>query len=123
MIVVTLGTIAITLSVFSFELISAWLGPEFAEATSTVAIILAAGMVINGYAHVPYTYLQGLGRPKLPAVFHMIELAIYLPLLFALVREFGIAGAAYAWLIRVSIDAALLTSALNQVALKPKQAR
>jgi O-antigen/teichoic acid export membrane protein len=113
-ILLSLGAVATVLAIFAYPLISFWLGREFAEATSVAAAILLVGVVINGYAHVPYTCLQGIGRPDIPARFHILELLIYVPLLIVLVQRFGIIGAAYAWLIRVLIDAVLLTAAVRQ---------
>jgi O-antigen/teichoic acid export membrane protein len=113
-ILLSLGAVATVLAIFAYPLISFWLGREFAEATSVAAAILLIGVVINGYAHVPYTCLQGIGRPDIPARFHILELLIYVPLLVVLVQRFGIIGAAYAWLIRVLIDALLLTVAVQQ---------
>jgi hypothetical protein len=38
----------------------------------------------------------------------MIEFPLYIPLVCWLIRTFGIEGAALAWVVRVSLDAALL---------------
>jgi O-antigen/teichoic acid export membrane protein len=111
-ILLSLGSVATVLAIFAHSLISIWLGKEFADATSTAAAILLVGIVINGYAHVPYTCLQGIGRPDIPARFHILELFIYVPMLIALVQRYELVGAACAWLTRVLIDAVLLTAAL-----------
>jgi O-antigen/teichoic acid export membrane protein len=57
---------------------------------------------------IPYTLLQALGRPDLTARFHLIELPVYVLVLWSMIRTFGIEGAAIAWLIRVALDALLL---------------
>lgn len=82
-----------------------WLNENFAKESSIVMQILALGVFINGLAHIPYAFIQGIGQPKITASLHSLELIIYIPLLMILIQHYGINGAAYAWLIRVSIDA------------------
>jgi hypothetical protein len=55
----------------------------------------------------PLGVLYGAARPDLPAKIHLGEAVFYLPLTFALVRSFGIPGAALSWTIRCSADLAL----------------
>jgi O-antigen/teichoic acid export membrane protein len=85
-----------------------WLGAEFAQHSFRVLQILAVGVFINSLAYVPFTFLQGVGRPDLTATLHLIELPLYLGLLWWLIRTRGIEGAAMAWSTRVAIDAMLL---------------
>lgn len=98
----------IVLFVFAPEILHAWLGPEFAGAGATALRILLVGVAANALAHVPSVFLYAIGRPDLPAKNHMAELVIHLPLTIALVRSYGIAGAALAWTTRISLDALLL---------------
>lgn len=85
-----------------------WLNETFAEQSSLVLKILAVGVFINGLAHIPYALLQGMGKPHITAVLHILELIVYIPLLLFFIKQYGINGAALAWLIRVSIDSAAL---------------
>lgn len=85
-----------------------WLNERFAAQSSVVMQILAVGVFINGMAHIPYAFIQGIGKPQITAGLHMVELIIYIPLLLVLIQQFGINGAAGAWLIRVTIDASAL---------------
>jgi len=85
-----------------------WLGPEFTEHSFRVLQWLAVGVFINSLAQVPFTFLQGAGRPDLTAKLHLIELPLYLGLLWWLVNTRGIEGAAIAWSARVAVDAMLL---------------
>lgn len=91
-------------------LLNVWLGPEVAANSTTALRILALGVFINALAHPSYVFLYALGRPDLPAKFHLAELCIHLPVTWLLVTKFGVAGAASAWALRVSIDCALLTT-------------
>ncbi|WP_342733636.1 flippase [Bradyrhizobium sp. B117] len=88
--------------------LSLWISPEFAHAASNVARTILFGIWINGLAYIPSCLLQAQGRVDITARFHVIELVPFVLILFVLLHFFGLQGAAFAWVIRVSIDAALL---------------
>jgi len=88
--------------------LSVWLGAEFAKNSAPVLQWLAAGVLMNGLAQVPFAQVQAAGRPDLTAKLHLLELPIYLILLWFLVTNFGIVGAAIAWTTRVTLDFVLL---------------
>jgi O-antigen/teichoic acid export membrane protein len=85
-----------------------WLGAEFALHSFRVLQWLAVGVFINSLALVPFAFLQGVGRPDLTATLHLIELPLYLGLLWWSVTTRGIEGAAIAWTARVAVDAIFL---------------
>lgn len=93
---------------FALEGLRLWLGDEFAQHSARVLQVLAVGMFVNGIAQVFATLVQGVGRPDLSAKLHLLELPIYLPLLWLGIRHFGILGAAIAWTGRVALDGLLL---------------
>ena len=93
---------------FANDLLVVWLGPIYAEEAALALQILTVGVFVNSLAHLPYSYIQGMGRPDLTAKFHLAELLPYAVLAWVFVQSFGVAGAALAWTIRVSADAALL---------------
>jgi O-antigen/teichoic acid export membrane protein len=96
------------LGLFGSEIISAWVGPDFAESGGRVLRILALGALLNSLAFVPYSVLVALGRPDIPAKFHLSELPLYLALSFILIPRWGVAGAAWAVSIRLALDAVAL---------------
>jgi O-antigen/teichoic acid export membrane protein len=96
---------AITLAQDGLKL---WLGPEFALHSFRVLQWLAVGVFINSLALVPFALVQGVGRPDLTATLHLIELPMYLALLWWLISTRGIEGAAIAWTARVAVDALFL---------------
>jgi O-antigen/teichoic acid export membrane protein len=96
---------------FAHEGLGWWLGPEFARQSTPVMQWLAVGVLFNGLAFIPFVFVQGAGRPRITAQFHLLELPIYLGLLWLLVGRFGLAGAAMAWALRVALDAVLLSGA------------
>lgn len=89
-------------------LLQFWLGAEFAEKSSLVLQILAAGALFNSLGVLPCSFLQGIGRPDLTAKLHLAELPFYLLTMWWMVGRWGIVGAALAWSMRVFVDAALL---------------
>ena len=95
---------------FAHDLLAVWLGPVYAAEGAVALQILAVGVFVNSLAHLPSSYLQGMGRPDLTAKFHLAELAPYAVLAWVLVNAFGVTGAALAWTIRVGADATLLVA-------------
>jgi len=96
------------LLVFGTDLVSLWMGSQFAQQTATVLQILAVGVLANAIAYIPYNALQALGRPDLTGKFHVLELPLYVLLCVVLIPRWGIAGAALASTIRFGLDAILL---------------
>jgi O-antigen/teichoic acid export membrane protein/glycosyltransferase involved in cell wall biosynthesis len=85
-----------------------WLGAAFAAQSALVGELLLVGIWINALAHAPYGFLQAQGRADLTAKLHLLELVVYLPLLWWAIAMWGIAGAAVVWDGRVILDLALL---------------
>jgi O-antigen/teichoic acid export membrane protein len=85
-----------------------WLGEEFVKKSTRVLQWLALGVFLNSLAHIALAFVQGIGRPDLTGKLHLIELPLYLLVVWYLVATYGIEGAAVAWAVRVGIDAAFL---------------
>lgn len=88
--------------------IEMWLGPEFAEKSSTVASVLAVGILFNSMAQIPHAYIQASGDARSTALIHLFESVLYIPALFLLMQLHGILGAAMAWMLRALLDLVLL---------------
>jgi O-antigen/teichoic acid export membrane protein len=93
---------------FAEEALQLWLGPEFAMSSSIVLQLLAIGLFANALAIVPFSLIQGAGRPDITAKIHLAELPFYAVLAYWLIKLYGIQGAALSWLVRVTVDAMLL---------------
>ena len=89
-------------------LLDAWLGGRFPEESTVTMQVLAIGIFLNSLAMVPFALLQASGRPDLPAKLHLVELPVYFAVLAVCVTNFGVDGAAIAWLLRAWSDAILL---------------
>lgn len=85
-----------------------WLGPAFASHSSRALQWLAIGVFANGLANFPFSLVQGAGRADITGKLHLLELPFYVATVWILTKEFGIQGTAFAWTIRVIVDAVLL---------------
>lgn len=77
--------------------------------------VLAFGVLMNSLAHIPSSFIVAMSRPDINAKFHMLELAAHLPIAWLLINQFGVTGAAIAWTIRVTFDAALLFTGISRL--------
>ncbi len=103
-----LGPSLLLVVTFAHEALRLWLGADFAAKSTSVLQILAIGVLISCLATVPFTVIQGLGRPDLTAKLHLLELPFYAASLWFLLKHMGLAGAALAWTLRLLLDAVLL---------------
>jgi len=84
-----------------------WLGGEFAERSTLVMQILGVGVLVNAVGAVPYHVIQAMGRADLTAKCHMVELPLYLAMIWFFVSHMGINGVAIAWMLRLILDTSL----------------
>jgi O-antigen/teichoic acid export membrane protein len=120
-VLLTTGPSVVVIWLFAREMLEIWLGADFALESTMALQILAVGVLINSLANTPFTLLQGVGRPDLPAKFHLIELPVYIGVAWILVSHYGISGAACAWTLRVAVDALLLFAAAFKVCGFPQR--
>lgn len=107
-ILLTTGVAVVVICLFAGEILQIWLGADFVRESTVVLRLLAVGVLINSLAYAPFALLQGIGRPDLPAKFHLIELPIYIVVVWLMVSHYGIIGAAASWTLRVAFDMLLL---------------
>src|SRR5262249_29383985 len=107
---------AVLAAVFAPEILTAWMGAAFAGQASLCLRLLALAVLVNVLAWPSYQLLHAAGRADITARYHVLELALHVPLSVLLIARFGIVGAAVAWLLRVSLDTGLLFHAGARVA-------
>lgn len=90
------------------ELLQLWLGKAALAESVSVVRWISIGVLINSFAQVSFTLIQGVGRPDITAKLHLLEFPIYILLLYFLTVFWGVEGAAVAWTVRIGIDALLL---------------
>ena len=99
---------------FSHEIIELWINKDFAAKSSFPMQLLAIGILMNSISLIPNNFLQGIGKPKIPTLINLMELPIYLFVMWYSVQTSGIRGAAIAYLVMASIDAALMYTMANK---------
>jgi O-antigen/teichoic acid export membrane protein len=103
-----LAPIILVLILFARPIIGAWLGPAFVDISAVPLQLLALGVFFNCFAHVPYCFMQALGKPDAPAKLFLCELPLYALFAWWMIERHGIVGAAAAWSARVVIEVLLL---------------
>jgi len=106
--IVGIGPVSVLLAILAHPILRIWLGAEFAATSALVFQILALGFLTNSLADIPLALIQGFGRPDLPAKLNLAELVVFVPLTWLAIKQWGIAGAAAAWTVRVTIEMAVL---------------
>ena len=96
--------VCLLISTFAREGLEFWLGAEFARNSYQVLQLLALGAFLNSLAYTPFALLQGAKRPDITSKLHLVELPLYLVVLWFLLKSYGIFGAALAWTLRAGLD-------------------
>lgn len=107
--------VSVLAAALAYPVLSVWISPDFASAALPVTLVLCVGVWLNSLATVPYTLLHSKGNPRLTAIFHVSELLLYLLALWILTAQFGLLGAALAWVARVALDWLLLHFAARRL--------
>lgn len=97
--------VCLLFAIFSSEFLTVWLNEQFARESAVVLQLLCLGVLLNSLASIAFTAVQALNRPDLSAKVHLMELPIYMALLFFMTSQFGINGVALAWMLRNLADA------------------
>lgn len=105
---ISLFPAALLAVLFAEEGLTIWMGSEFAFLSAPVLKWLAPGVVFIGLGHIPYALIQAAGRPDITAKLHMLELPVYIAILYWWTVGYGITGAAVAWTVRGIIETAIM---------------
>jgi O-antigen/teichoic acid export membrane protein len=84
-----------------------WVGEAFASASLGIAEIILVSVWIQSLAIPHQQRLFAADNPKIVAIVYLIDIPIYLFVLWLGVVHWGIVGAAIAWCVRISLDAVL----------------
>jgi len=100
---------------FAPEIIALWIGHDFSQQSAPTARIIAFGTLVICMTQIPFAFLQAAGRADLTGKFHLIELPLYVGLLWLLIDVYGLKGAAIAFVIRACCDAVLVLHASDRL--------
>lgn len=103
-----MGVIAASVAAGAHFGLSLWLGNTFADNSWQIAAILTIGLLANSMAQVPFAAVQATGGVRITALIHIAEVCAYLPLLYVALRIYGLAGAAWVFVLRVTADLIVL---------------
>jgi len=108
MIFLVIYPITLGIALFSRELLTLWLDADFAAHSYRLLQVFAFGILVNSIAHIPFTFLQGVGRSDRTGRLHAIEFPVYALLLWGAAQTIGLPGVVSAWLLRILTDTSLL---------------
>lgn len=92
------------LAVIFPQLLALWLHKAADPASVAVGRILCIGVISNSMGAMYFALLHAQGRTRATAIVHLIEVPLYAGALVALVKYFGVEGAAVAWALRMLFD-------------------
>jgi O-antigen/teichoic acid export membrane protein len=98
----------VLIALFSNEIMTTWIDLQFAKSGAKILTLMASGMLINSISFIPLIWLQAANNSKKVALIHLIELPLFCLFLWVGLGNFGIMGAAVAWVIRILLDSCLL---------------
>src|SRR5438093_2451641 len=92
--------VALVLALFAEQVLWVWLGDAtIAHAVAPTLTLFAIGNGIYAYAAFPYYVQFAKGDLKLHVISSGTFLLMYIPLLLWLVKNYGMTGAGYAWIV------------------------
>ncbi|HEY0150736.1 MAG TPA: lipopolysaccharide biosynthesis protein [Longimicrobium sp.] len=87
------------------ELLTLWVGPDFAERAGLSTRIVLVALFANVAVHPAHSALRALGRPMVLSALYAAELVLHVAVVYLAVRAWGLPGAALAWGLRAVLDA------------------
>lgn len=94
--IVTAAPLLVVLVLFAPELLDLWLRGDFAVRSTGALRILALSFTLNALSYIPYSAVQGLGRPDLKAKLDLVSVPLFIVLSWLLIPRYGVTGAALA---------------------------
>lgn len=85
-----------------------WIKSNLNPQSIIVGQILCIGVFANSIGAMFYALIHAKGRSDLTAKLHLLELPVFIGILFMFLNQYGIVGAAWAWVGRMVFDAAAL---------------
>ncbi|WLI88045.1 flippase [Massilia sp. R2A-15] len=116
----TLYPITLALALFAHEILQVWVGPVFAQHSYVAMQIFSFGILVNCLAHIPFVLIQSAGKSRITAIVHVLEFVPFAIVLWFLSVNFGIIGAAVAWLLRMVIDTGVFFAIAGRIVGKER---
>jgi O-antigen/teichoic acid export membrane protein len=100
--------VAVPLALFAGKFLYYWMGPDIAAGSSVVMVILVVTYAMLALSSIAWGIANGSGRAKINALFTLSIAAIDISFFLVLVRPFGVAGAAGAYLVSAVLGVPVL---------------
>ena len=100
---------------YAKEILELWIGKDFSENSYIILKVLCVGIAINCFAQIPFTYIQSTGNTKLTAIIHMVQLPLFIILLYFMIGSYGAVGAAITWTTRLFVDAFIMIAVAYKI--------
>ncbi len=101
--------VVLVLFAFAWEGLMIWQDAAFATASAGVMRWLTAGIFVYSLSFVPFSLLQGVGRPDISAKVHLVLIPVAIGVAWVLMKHYGMVGAGIAWFIRCSLETVAVT--------------
>lgn len=88
--------------------LNAWVGQALAKSSAGVGEFILLGVWVNALVIPHQARLMATSNPRVVVMIYLVEIPIYLCILWFGIRYWGIVGAAVAWTLRVVIDTGML---------------
>lgn len=85
-----------------------WIGQKLPTESVLIGQILCVGIFANSLGSMYFALLHAYGRADITAKLHLSELPLFLLALYFLISNFGVVGAALAWVGRMVLDTCFL---------------
>ena len=85
-----------------------WIGPAIGRQAADVGVLIVFGYWVNAFAVVPYSWLQGTGRPDIVTKTLLVQIPAYLLLLWGAMTLYGLIGCGAVFALRCAVDFGLL---------------
>lgn len=107
--------------ILSYPFLDLWVNPGFSRHAAPLLIIFSVIIFFINPSYIPYIMLQASGKPHLAAKFQLIELLPFIILVYYLIKQLGVTGAALAWALRSLSESLYLTHNTNSTRTYIKQ--
>ena len=88
------SALAIALWVLAYNLLSLWIGNEFAQRSGAILALLAISALLDSLTNLPSVINDGLGHPRVTGMFAVLRAALGVGIVYTLVGRLGVIGAA-----------------------------
>ena len=114
-VIIFMAFVCALIALFLPLILKIWIDKDFDQNSVRVGQILCIGVFANSVGSMFYALLHAKGKANITAKIHLVELPIFIFTLVFLIQNFGVVGAAWAWVARMICDCFALFYASNKL--------